>query len=182
MEVEFLVSILLQNISRDDIAEENKETFTAALEQGIAKALGLLDDDIVVEIVSWSDDSRGSYGNDALDVELKIYVSKDCHVEDCSDPSLSGSLVVDFRDTLEKVVQSGALTYTIQQAGKRNQVEALETAWVGDQESFVRFSVRVRDADEEENGISGVASPANKIGASPVALAIAGVVALFFGL
>ena len=87
-----------------------------------------------------------------LSVELKIIVSKECHVHDCSDPAPSDTIVFEFREALDEAIRAGEvgeLTGAIQQSGRRNEIEAIKTAWVGTEVPFVRFTVRVRGSESE---------------------------------
>ena len=151
VEVEVHTALFLRNVSIVDVNNENKQTFTEALEEGIASSLEPLDGTVIVKVTSLAD---ANATDSMLDVKLNIFVTKDCYEADCSDPTLSDAMLVDFRETLEQSIgsgQEGGLTNTIQQSGRQHAVGALETAWVGDDLPFVRFSVRVRGA---ENSVS----------------------------
>lgn len=163
VEVEVHTALLLRNVSMADVNNGNKQTFTEALKKGIASSLESLDGTVVVQVTSLVD---ANATDSMLDVKLKIVVTKDCYEDDCSDPALSDAMLDDFRETLERSIgsgQDGGLTNTIQQSGRQNKVGALETAWVGGDLPFVRFSVRVRGAEDTvlPDGTSSATSKAH---------------------
>jgi len=157
VDVSFQTSIVVRNVSTAEIHAAESQRFSKALHDGIVKAfMGTLNTDNVVNIVSLTDSA--SSNDKAIDVELQILLYQECRPDQCLTPSLSQSIISEFRATMDKMIQSGALTYTIQAAGRRNNVFALQVAWVGDQPSFVRFSVRVRKTVDRRPGSSSSAA------------------------